>query len=170
MNVGCFLPLRIVLFLLCHLSLVYLCHYPHTTHSPFLSLTPGICHYWLRLASFSSFICLKGTYSSWDLRGVGVYVSVCIFTCVCICGGHSSVFGIFLYCSVVVWMWMALMGSYTWMLGHQLVGLFGKDKVVSPCWKGCVLGGGLRRGSKKVILSCLCFRIVNKGISFPLCL
>lgn len=37
----------------------------------------------------------------------------------------------------------ALHGNIFAMLGSQLVGLFGKDKEVWPCWRKYVTGGGI---------------------------
>lgn len=34
-----------------------------------------------------------------------------------------------------IWMKMAPIGSYVWMIDHQLTKLFGKDKEVWPCWR-----------------------------------
>jgi len=40
---------------------------------------------------------------------------------------------------VLVWMTVALISSYIWMIGHRLVELFGKAKEAWPCWRGCVV-------------------------------
>lgn len=44
---------------------------------------------------------------------------------------------------VVLWNWMAPIGSYIWLFGLKLVGWCGKDYEAWPCWRRCATGVGL---------------------------
>lgn len=45
--------------------------------------------------------------------------------------------------TMVIWMRLPSIGSYIWMLGLQLVELFGKDLEVQPCWRCACFGSWL---------------------------